>query len=290
MTADDYALANIFTPQIISRLQNLEKKTPAQLTRLYVLTCGEGTDLGMLGSDLVAFRNAWARYLACAFWIGLFEGANGNDLRARLTGTDDDNFVSAMNECLATWFLVDHLGLSASPRPSGKSGSVLDLAIVLPDGDIFVEVKGLIRPITSGQTNADLNILVGALDAANRQFTKGRRNLLLVVPRMLPFLFPSLTDIVSELLVGVFIGTRAISNGSDEAGIRETLRPTGAFLKARPGNRVWFTATCGVLVLSEQVQTPEMIYTARLFHNPKAKVALPTNIWGDVPQFECATS
>lgn len=133
MTADDYALANIFTPQIISRLKNLKNKTPAQLTRLCVLTCGEGTDL-----------------------------------------------------------------------------------------------------------------LVGALDAANRQFTKGRRN--------------------------------------------ETLRPTGAFLKARPGNRVWFTATCGVLVLSEQVQAPEIIYTARLFHNPKAKVALPTNIWGDVPQFECATS
>jgi hypothetical protein len=287
---DDVALADIFTQHIISRLQSLENKTEAQVMRLCVLTCGDGTGFGMSGPDLVAFRGAWARYLACAFRIGLFEGAHGSDLRARLTGTDDDNFISAMNECLATWFLVDHLGLSATPRPSGKSGSVLELAVVLPEGEIFVEVKGLIRPITPGQTDDNLDILVGALDAANRQFAKGHRNLLVIVPRMLLFLFPSLTEVVSELLVSVFIGTRAVINGSDGAAARETFRPTGAFLKARPGNRVWFTRTSAVLVLNEHVRAPEMIYTARLLHNPKAKVALPTDIWGDVPQFKDATS
>src|SRR5438128_6466077 len=46
----------------------------------------------------------------------------------------------------------------------------------------------------------------------------------------------------------------------------------------------------GSLVLSEQVQAKGMVYTARLIHNPNAKVALPTNIWGDIPQFSGATS
>jgi len=287
---DTDALADIFAPEVISRLQTLDKKTGAQLTRLYVLTCGDGTGLGMIGPDLVTFRDAWARYVACAFRIGLFQGATGNDLRARLTGIDDDNFVSAMNECLAAWFLVDHLGLSATPRPSGKSRSVLELAIGLPDGEIFVEVKGLIRPIFPNMTNDDLNILVGALDAANRQFAKGQRNLLVIVPRMLAFLFPLLTDAVSEQLVSVFLGSRAVIIGPDDAASQQTFRPTGAFLKGRPGNRVWFTTTGGVLVLSEQVQAKGMVYTARLIHNPNAKVALPTNIWGDIPQFSGATS
>src|SRR5262245_41597388 len=152
-----------------------------------------------------------------------------------------------MNECLATWFLADHLGLSVTPRPSGKSRSVLELAITLPDSQIFVEVKGLIRPITSGQTNEDLNILVGTLDTANRQFAKGHCNLLVIVPRMLTFLFPSLTDVASELLVGVFIGTRAVIAGPNAVAASETFRPTGAFLKARPGKRLWFTTTGGVL-------------------------------------------
>ncbi len=287
--SDDAALAGIFTPQVVWRLQSLDNKTKAQLTRVYVLTCGDGTGLGMMGPDLVTFRDAWARYPASAFRVGLFDGANGNDLRARLTGTDDDNFISAMNECLATWFLADHLGLSVTPRPSGKSRSVLELAITLPDGQIFVEVKGLIRPITLDQTNNDLNILVDALDKANRQFAKGQRNLLVIVPRMLTFLFPSLTDVVSELLVSVFIGTRAVNDGPAGAAVRETFRPTGAFLKARPGNRVWFTTTGGVLVLNEHVQAPRMLYSARLLHNPKAKVGLPTTIWGNVPQFTGAS-
>jgi hypothetical protein len=148
--SDDVALADIFTLQVVGRLQSLETKTEAQLTRVSVLTCGDGTGRGMIGPDLVTFRDAWARYLACAFRVGLFDGVNGNELRARLTGTDDDNFISAMNECLATWFLADHLGLSVTPRPSGKSRSILELAITLPDGQIFVEVKGLIRPIYRG--------------------------------------------------------------------------------------------------------------------------------------------
>jgi hypothetical protein len=268
---DTDALTDIFTQEIIRRLQALNNKTHAQLTRLYVLTCGDGAGLGMIGPELVMFMDAWARYIACAFRMGLFQGPTGSDLRARLTGTDDDNFVSAMNECLATWFLVDHLDLSATARPSGKSRSVLELAIHLPDGEMFVEVKGLIRPISPDITNADLNILVGALNVANRQFARGQRNLLLIVPRMLPFLFPSLTDVVSELLVRVFLGTG------------------GAFRKGRPENRVWFTTTGGVLVLSEQVQATGMVYTARLLHNPNAKVALPTNIWGDTPQFRVTT-
>jgi hypothetical protein len=241
----------------------------------------------MMGPDLVTYSDAWARYLACAFRIGLFHGAPGNDLRARLTGTDDDNFVSAMNECLAAWFLVDHLGLSATPRPSGKNRRVLELAIGLSDGELFVEVKGLIRPIFPDLKNENLNILVSALDAANRQFEKGRRNLLVIVPRMMNFLFPFLTDVVTEELVGVFLGTRAVSVGPDGAR-RETPRPTGAFLKGRPENRVWFTTTGGVLVPSEQVQAPGMRYTARLIHNPNAKVGLPTTIWGDLPQFTWA--
>jgi hypothetical protein len=162
--SDDAALGGIFTPQVVWRLQSLDNKTKAQLPRVYVLTCGDGTGLGMMGPDLVTFRDAWARYLACAFRVGLFDGANGSDLRARLTGTDDDNFISAMNECLATWFLADHLALSVTPRPSGKSRSVLELAITLPDGQIFVEVKGLIRPITLDQmNNGSSGIRVGDL-------------------------------------------------------------------------------------------------------------------------------
>lgn len=48
-------------------------------------------------------KSAWEAYLFAAFAIGLFDDEDGRDLRARLASTDDNNFRSAMAECMGAW-------------------------------------------------------------------------------------------------------------------------------------------------------------------------------------------
>src|ERR1700747_3830287 len=86
-------------------------------------------------------KNAWRDYLEVAIDCELLTDAHGDELRARLTGTDDENFASAISECLAAWVFTRKLGFQIKPRPPGRAEKVLEFVIVLPDGEINAAVK-----------------------------------------------------------------------------------------------------------------------------------------------------
>jgi hypothetical protein len=111
-------------------------------TRLAILHSG-GLNPSPLNRELRAFKAAWEAYLTAAFAIGLFDGRHGAELRVRLTGTDDNNFSSAMSECFAAWYLAGRRRLELEPRPSGRGAHCLEFAIKCDGGDINVEVKAL---------------------------------------------------------------------------------------------------------------------------------------------------
>jgi hypothetical protein len=124
-------------------------------------------------------------YLLAAFACGLFEDPHGADLRARLTGSDDENFRSAMSECLAAWYLAGRLRLRVEPRPEGRPGHPLEFVIKLSSGDINVEVKAPYRQITDDAWwGDDADLLQSVLRNANKQFEAGARNLLVIVPEL----------------------------------------------------------------------------------------------------------
>ena len=83
---------DVFTPAVVAKLRRVKTPSPALSCRLRVLAAdGLGPD-----HSLRAYKSAWEVYLLAAFVCGLFGGDHGTDLRARLTGIDDDNFRSAL--------------------------------------------------------------------------------------------------------------------------------------------------------------------------------------------------
>ncbi|MGA7809576.1 hypothetical protein, partial [Bradyrhizobium sp.] len=75
-----------------------------------------------------------------------FEGPNGVELSARLTGTDDDNFFSAISECFGAWYLAGRRRLELVP-PRGQGAKCLEYLIKCESGGINVEVKAPYRPL-----------------------------------------------------------------------------------------------------------------------------------------------
>jgi hypothetical protein len=183
-------LWDVFTPKVIADLQQARSPSERLRTRLAILHAG-GLNPSPLNQHLRAFKAAWEAYLTAAFEIGLFGGQHGADLRARLTGIDDDNFFSAISECFAAWYLAGRRRLELRPRPAGRGKHCLEFSIKCDSGDINVEVKAPYRPLTDKFFwGDDSDLLEGALIEANRQFAKGQRNLLVVHPRVRLSIFP----------------------------------------------------------------------------------------------------
>jgi len=184
-------LWEIFTPDVIAKLRQERSPSSRLQCRLAILDAG-GLNPSWQNRELRAFKAAWEAYLTAAFAIGLFDGVQGKELRARLTGTDDNNFLSAISECFAAWYLAGHRRLSVRPRPPGRDRHLLEFLIECAGGDINVEVKAPHRQF-AGETfwwGDDSDLLEGAIQHAQKQFAKGQRNLLVVHPRLRLSIFP----------------------------------------------------------------------------------------------------
>jgi hypothetical protein len=291
----------LFTPDAITSLRRVSVPSTMLDFRLAVLAAG-GLNPSYANRRLRAYKAAWEAYLVAAFSCGLFEGKDGIDLQARLTGIDDDNFRSALSECFAAWFLAGRLKLELEPRPEGQSGRHLEFAIRLRDSEIKVEVKAPSRPITSDFWRGDdADLLESALQQANRQFRPGDSNLLVVVPHLRLPIFdvgdrrPIERAFIGETLIQIPIDTRT---GGPAGPERLVFKQSGSFAKSwRSGledDRTWkrrFTRVGAALFLNEYIHDSdggiEMRHRALIVHNPHALVPVPRDFWSGIPEFFC---
>ena len=79
----------IFTSEVVQKLRRVRSPTALLDFRLKVLAAGGLNSHSYPGQALRAYKAAWDVYLLAGFACGLFEGAHGNELRARLTGAGD---------------------------------------------------------------------------------------------------------------------------------------------------------------------------------------------------------
>jgi hypothetical protein len=287
-------LWDVFTPEIVDALRRIPNPSGALKLRVRVLDAG-GLNPSDLNRTLRAYKSAWEVYLHAAFACGLFEGNHGIELRARLTGGDDDNFRSAMSECLVAWFLAGRLKLKLTARPEGRSGRPLELMIKLPNGDISVEVKAPHRPVTDTfWWGDDSDLLESALNKANKQFAKGVRNLLVLVPSLrLP-----IGDRWRVPLERAFVGETVIHIPLDPEAGGPAGPTTFPFKQSGKLTRVWprddpggfkfeprFTRIGAVISLSEYIDGEEVKHRALMVRNPNAMVPLPRDQWRGIPEF-----
>jgi len=279
-------LWDVFTPVAIAKLQQVESPTDRLRTRLAILHAG-GLNPSPLNRELRAYKAAWEVYFTAAFAIGLFDGQHGAELRARLRGTDDNNFSSAMSECFAAWYLAGHRRLTLRPRPPGRRGRLLEFAIECPGGDINVEVKTPYRPLTKDFFwGDDSDLLEGSLQEANKQFARGQRNLLVVHPRLRLSIFPEFCRMPIER---AFIGDEVIripidpATGGPAAPEYTIFNQNGRLLKRWPEPR--YTRISAALFIGEVLEGSEVRPRALLLHNPNAEMPLPREFWHGIPEF-----
>jgi hypothetical protein len=295
LDAPNEPLWAIFTPKVIAALRRVENPSRLLDFRLSVLGAGGLNSAAGPGQVLRAYKSAWEVYLFAAFACGLFEGAHGADLRARLTGTDDDNFRSAMSECLAAWYLAGRRRLRIEPRPEGRPGHPLEFVLAIPDGDINVEVKAPYRPITGDVFwGDDADALQQALRAANKQFEAGARNLLVVIPQLRVSIFEWRTPIerafIGETVIQIPIDTRT---GGPAGPTTFPFKQSGDFAKtwrSPQGEAKWIprhTRVAAALFLDDYADGREVKHRALIVHNPNASVPLPRDLWSDIPEFVC---
>ncbi len=193
-----------------------------------------------------AQKAAWETYLHTAFACGMFEGTKGDDLRARLTSIDDANFRSAMSECEACWLLAGLMKLPVDPYAQGRGHKNLEMRIMLPEGDINVEVKAPFRELPHPPPGKhvftwegdDSDKVAQCLVAANKQFGDGTPNILVVVPILRTRMFSNRDDLIraayGQTKVTFQVNPRARSFGAAES----RFFPEGKFLETmKPGGR-----------------------------------------------------
>jgi hypothetical protein len=287
----------IFTPEVVAKLRQVQNPTAQLDRRLRVLAAGGLNSHAYPGQALRAYKAAWEVYFLAGFACGLFDGTHGNDLRARLIGIDDDNFRSAMSECLAAWYLAGKLKLPIEPRPEGRPGHPLEFVIKLPDGDVNVEVKAPHRPITTEFWRGDdSDLLQSALHAANKQFEAGARNLLVLVPHLRfevfeQFRTPIERAFIGETVIQIPIDTRT---GGPAGATTFPFKQSGDFLRTwRLGHQGTsqyaprHTRIGAALFLNDFDDGPEVKHRALIVHNPNAAVPLPSVPWTGIPTFSC---
>lgn len=268
MKPPEYPLREVFAPVILSRLHSASNPTRSLLYRLDVIeACGPypfDPHKALNLRYLRAKKAAWHAYLYTAFACGLFEGERGKELRGRLTSANDDDFRSAMAECMACWFLAGKLKLPVSPSSPGRDGRELDLGVELPDGSAGVEVKAPYRPLPEEQVHwgDDSDLLKQCMDTANKQFTDECPNILFLVPylrnrSLLEWRFPLIKAFYGQEKLTFTVDTRT---GSAVGPVENRFFPDGKFLsRERPRGRLLkpdgspaFTRISAVMCVQEQ--------------------------------------
>jgi hypothetical protein len=285
-------VAFVFDQLTRDKFRSRSKLSEFQAFRLNVASaCGPLPSEPVLRGQVrawIAVRRSWDAYFTAAKALNLMTDNPKDDLLARLRDLSDDNFRGSLAECTAAWYLAGKLKLDVSVRPLGRGNRKLELKIILPDGDAAVEVKAPHREMLPGITyGSDAPLLQASIDGANRQFARDGRNLLVIV----------LTHMSLQLrffrraIIEAFFGQETFSfpmdpvKGADTSKVIPGFLLTGRFTKFdrnRGGPR--FTSVGAVLFLQPIHGHHGIEHNALLVHNPHAKIEIPKEIWGAIPQ------
>lgn len=321
MRPPEYPLKEVYTSGVLCRLRSVSNPGKALLYRLHVIeACGPYPTDAEKAHELMYLRAqkaAWHAYLYTAFACSLFEGDRGSDLRGRLTSTDDDNFRSAMTECMACWFLAGKLKLPVCHSAPGRGGHELDLGVDLPEGVTGVEIKAPYRELPQGAWHGDdSDTLQQCIDTANKQFSDDCPNILFLVPylrnrSLLEWRLPLIKAFYGQEKITIPIDMRT---GAPAGPMENRFFPDGKFLsRERPGGGLLkpdgspaFTRISAVACVQERcIEVPsgrrvwhegfgrhfglvESVYIEHdclVMHNPHAQHRISPDLWCDCVQF-----
>ena len=171
-------VAEIFTGEVLKDLRKIHRKenrydSPSFPIRKrhQIFSAKQPSTAG-----LRAIRKLWWAYIAHASAKGILD----DDLRGRLADSNDDNFRSALAECLVGWFFDHMIGVPLRRhRPiDGTRGPDFEA-----ENDLRVEVKAphvaIPGPSWAGD---DSSTIRSCVSAAGKQFGHGTVNLVVVVP------------------------------------------------------------------------------------------------------------
>jgi hypothetical protein len=292
-------LREVFPSEVREHLWSQTNPSHALKYRLEVLAaCGPAPADPYWRDHLRGLRNqkaAWEVYLTAGFAVGLFDNVHGNDLRARLRSPNDDNFRSAMAECMSAWFLAGKLRMSLDGRPVGRPGHPLELRIKRSEGDIYVEVKAPNREIPDHQAwvGDDSDLLQEAVESSNKQFRSDIRNLLVIVPTLRISVCTLRRQITRAFFGDIRIRVPLDTGSGQPVGpITEEFNPSGHFLsRYLPSGRPFkldstprFTRVSAVLCIEELPGVQQIEHSALIVHNPYAKLRISETLWGNLPQ------
>ena len=286
-------IGEVFTDERLVFLQARANKSDRLEERLAVL--------GGIVSDRPycrAERAAWEAYLVAAFSLGLFDEPHGNDLRARLTGEDDNAFRAAMAECMVGWVLAGKLKLNVTPRPEGRRGHPLEYLVRNNSGGIRVEVKSPYRPLPArgAWCGDDSDLLAAALKSANEQFDSGVRNLLALAPSIRIPVYRDRGQLARAFYgQHVFTVPIEVETGDPAGPTAFEFSPDGSFFNPRnpagklikPDGMPAYTRVGAVFCIEEELQfgnPPWMDHKILVAHNPYATDPISQEIWDSIPQ------
>jgi len=238
----------VFTKEVLGNWKRKAEHSEDLKFRLRVLSaCGPYPSDRLRAREIRiyrAWRAAWDAYLYAAFANGMFEGDKGRDIRARLTGIGTDGFRSAMAECLSCWFLSGPMRFRVDGIAPGRNGKNLDMVVILPDGNIGIEVKAPFRDIPTPESGSgavcwsgdDADKIIRCLEAANKQFTDGIRNILVIAPRLRSALCSDRHDLVKAAFGQSMIAFLLNAETGEAGPMKTEFSADGNFLKRRLSN------------------------------------------------------
>jgi len=233
-------------------------------------------------------QSAWSMYIDAALKCGVLPDT---ERESRLHGTNDDNFRSAMSECMATWY-CGGLGFGVKPQPEATTRRNVDLLLSKAGFDLYTEIKAPCPRVGDGAPSLRKCIC----DAGADQFKRDRINLLVICPALDFPVFQERKQIV-EAAIGQLVyevpvsldGTPPRKGGlafrqNGKLAKWHKHKQTGAFTTDL--TRVSAVMTIEPLFSLDLEQgTLELAHRALVVHNPFATHPIVPELFGDLPQW-----
>jgi hypothetical protein len=288
-------MRELFPEATLSRLARIERKHVstwdsggAPVRRRHEIITATGPDPWRCGW---ALHQSWCAYLGAAEATGLLTAA---ELRANLTGDDDDSFRGAMAECEAVWFFRERLGGVVRPKVDPKDSKNSDFAASLEALEVHCEVKAPCVPrMNNTWAGDDAKILRSCVDAAGSQLKKGRCNIVVLVPTLRIEVFSDrdqlLKAIIGEQALSVFVSL----DDSPAPPPKPTFLQKGKLARLHPKKdgsvSTDFTRISAVMSLEHVFVDNDRDETVAdhrvvVVHNPFAEVPLPASALAAFPQ------